>query len=290
MSEETGTTDSTQDGTTTTPALNSFIGDEGELKEGWKESYVPEELRSSPIYDRIKDIKGAFSIIANQEKLVGKKGTILPTDLSKPEEWDAFYETLGRPKTVEDYNLPIPEEYKDYYDEDMIKEARGVFHKIGLNQKQADALWEFEKARVALMDKTLEQEEQRVKLEAETALKQKWGTAYPENMHIADRVISENIPPEKVQDFLDKYGNNPDIAEVLATIGKKFVEHRIISDISLPSASADKRIDELMGKNLPTAQQMTLPYWDSNHVDHKATVEMVQNLMREQAARKTGTT
>lgn len=288
MTEE-GTTDSTLTGTTTDP-LTSFIGEGGELKEGWQNALLPEDLRSQPIYNQVKDIKGAFSIIGNQAKLVGKKGTILPTELSKPEEWDALYETLGRPKTVDDYALPIPKEYEDYFDDGLIKEARGIFHRIGLNQKQADALWEFEKIRIARIDKTIEQEEERTKLEAETALKQKWGTAYPENMHIAGRVINENVPPEKVEAFLGKYGNNPDIAELLAAVGKKFVEHRVISDISLPSASADKRIDELMGKNLPTDQQLKLPYWDRNHVDHKAIVQMVQNLMTEQAARKQGTT
>ena len=172
----------------------SFISEDLTLKEGWQNALLPEDLRSQPIYNQVKDIKGALSIIGNQAKLVGKKGVILPTELSKPEEWDALYETLGRPKTVEDYALPIPEELKDYYDDDLVKNAKSLFHKIGLNQKQANALWEFEKNRNAFIDKTLEQTEIQEKLEAETNLRNKWGNAYDENMHIANRVISDNVP------------------------------------------------------------------------------------------------
>ena len=268
----------------------SFIGDDLILKEGWQQALLPEDLRSQPIYSQVKDVKGALSIIGNQAKLVGKKGVILPTELSKPEEWDEFYKTLGRPETVDDYALPVPEELKDYYDDNFVKDAKSLFHKIGLNQKQANALWEFEKNRNAFIDKALKDNIEQEKLEAETALRNKWGNAYDENMHIVSRVITENVPGDKIEEFLGKYGNDPVVAEILATVGKKFTEHRIITDIETPSASANKRIDELMGKELPTAQQKVMPYWDRTHVDHKKTVELVQALMREEANRKTGTT
>jgi len=287
---ETETTSQTETTDSTQTATESFIGDDLTLKEGWQDALLPEDLRSQPIYNQVKDVKGALSIIGNQAKLVGKKGVILPTDLSKPEEWDEFYKVLGRPDTVDDYALPVPEELKDYYDDELVKSAKDVFHKIGLTQKQANALWEFEKNRNAFIDKALKDNAEREKLEAETALRNKWGNAYDENMHIVSRVITENVPGDKIEEFLGKYGNNPMIAEILATVGKKFTEHRIITDIETPSASANKRIDELMGKGLPTAQQMKMPYWDRSHVDHKKTVELVQALMREEANRKTGTT
>ena len=274
----------------TTPPTppTGFIDSEGVLQEGWKETLLDEDMRSMKIFDNVKDVKGALSILGNQAKLVGKKGYILPTELSDEKEWNEFYKTMGRPETPDDYQMPIPEEYKDYYDDEMVKNAQRVFHKIGLYPKQANELWEFEKQRVVALDKAIAEQEEQYKLESDSRLKTKWGTAYQENMHIADRVISENIEPERLQDFLKKYGNNPDIIEVLATVGKKFVEHKVINEI-LPSDTTDKRIDELMGKNLPTEQQMKLPYWDRTHANHKATVQMVQNLMMEQAQRK-GTT
>ena len=95
---------------------------------------------------------------------------------------------------------------------------------------------------------------------------------------------------DKLEAFKQKYGNDPMIAEILATVGKKFIEHRVITGIETPSASTNKRIDELTGKGLPTEEQKKLPYWDRNHVDHKKTVELVQALYRDEAARKPGTT
>ena len=40
---------------TTTPA--SFIDAEGNVTEGWKEQYVPEEYRTNPVFDRAKTIQ-----------------------------------------------------------------------------------------------------------------------------------------------------------------------------------------------------------------------------------------
>ncbi len=259
--------------------LTSFIGENGELKEGWRNSFLPEDLRGEKIYDSVKDLPTAFKTLGHQAKLVGRKGILLPTEASGQSEWDAFYEATGRPKTAEDYQMPIPEEQKDYYDPELIKEAKTIFHGLGLNQKQAGALWEFEKKRVAAQEKMLNDIEEREYSEADTALHAKWGTAYNENLHLVNRMISENAEPGEEMDYLiAEYGNNPKLANFLHKVGKKFIEHRIITDIDTPSASANEKINELMRSK---------PYIDSLHPDHKAVVQQVQSLFAEQAKRRT---
>lgn len=276
---DTTTTDTASTATTDVP--ESFINKDGTLAEGWRDKYVPEDLRKEKIYDGIRDLPTAFKTLGHQAKLVGRKGILLPTEASGQSEWDSFHEALGRPKTAEEYVMEVPEEHADYFDEELIKEARGIFHGLGFNQKQADTLWEFEKKRVATMDKMLDDFEEQEKSEAETALRNKWGTAYDENMHLANRMISENAVEGEERDYLiAEYGNSPRLAGFLANIARKFVEHKIITGIETPSSDLESRKKELMNSDA---------YKNMNHPDHKSVADQVRGIF-EQIARmqKTG--
>lgn len=287
MAEETGQATATGDtnamgdgtGTLTTEAPESFIGEDGTLTEGWIDRYVPEDLRKEKIYSTIKDLPSAFKTIGHQAKLVGRKGILLPTETSGQSEWDAFHEALGRPKTAEEYVMEVPEDYKEDFSEELIGEAKNIFHGQGFNQKQVDTLWEFEKKRVAATNKALDDFEEREKSEAETALRNKWGTAYNENMHLANRMISENSKDGEERDYLiAEYGNSPRLAGFLANIAKKFVEHKIITDVETPSRDLESKKKELMASKA---------YADASHPDHKSVAAQVRAIFEQLAKMQT---
>jgi hypothetical protein len=278
---QTTTTITAPDTTATTapPAKYAdFIDDEGKLKEGWRSKFLPEDLRGEKIYDVIKDIPNAFKTLGHQAKLVGRKGVLLPSEASGQSEWDAFYEAIGRPKTEADYKIEVEPELKDFVDEELIGTAKKLFYGIGLNQKQVDKIWEFERNRIIAQNKALDDYEAQEKVDAENALRQKWGAAYDENLHLVNRMVSENAEPGEEMDYLlAEYGNNPRFALFLGKVAKKFIEHRIITDIETPSAATDEKIKELMNSK---------PYTDRNHPEHKSVVQQVQNLFAEQARRR----
>lgn len=271
-----------------TPAgPQSFIGEDGNtLAEGWRDRYVPEDLRNDKVYDSIKDLSGAFKTIGHQAKLVGRKGILLPTETSGESEWDTFYEARNRPKTADEYVMEIPEENPDDFSEDLITEARGVFHShpCGFNQKQVDVLWEFEKKRVAAQNKALDDFEAQEKTEADTALRNKWGTAYDENLHLVNRMISENAAEGEERDYLlAEYGNDPKLAGFLGNIAKKFIEHKIITDIETPSADIQSKINEYM--DTPAYKDPAFP----DRKEHKRVVQLVYDLRTQLAGMtKTG--
>ena len=39
--------------------------------------------------------------------MLGKNKVPIPDENASPEEWDKFYEKLGRPKTPDEYNIKI---------------------------------------------------------------------------------------------------------------------------------------------------------------------------------------
>ena len=50
--------------------------------------------------------------IKELQSFAGRKGDI-PKDDATDEEWDAFYQKLGRPETIEGYDFSINEEFKE---------------------------------------------------------------------------------------------------------------------------------------------------------------------------------
>lgn len=277
---QTTATDTATADTATTDVPESFINEDGTLAEGWRDKYVPEDLRKEKIYDAIKDLPTAFKTLGHQAKLVGRKGILLPTETSGQSEIDAFHEALGRPKTAEEYIMNVPEEHVDYFDEELVKEARGIFHGLGFNQKQVDTLWEFEKKRAAATNKAIDDFEEQEKSEAETALRNKWGTAYDENLHLVNRMISENAAEGEERDYLlAEYGNDPKLAGFLGSIAKKFIEHKIITDVETPSSDLESRKKELMAGKA---------YMDASHPDHKSVAAQVRQIFEQIAKMKTG--
>lgn len=260
----------TEEITTEPQPLTTFIGDNGELKDGWKDAVLPENIRSEPIYNQIKDIKGAFSIIGNQAKLVGRKNTI-PDDKSPVEEWNTFYDTWGRPKTSNDYKLDVPETIKEFIDDEKLNNIKSSYHKAGLNQKQAEHFWSLQKSALENLKKEQSNQFEKEKLEAEGQLKTEWGGAYQENMNLVSRMVVEN-GGDLTDWLLEEYGNNPKMAKFLYNISKKFVEHKVITDVDTPIYAADTKIKQLMSDPA---------YLNSRDIRHKDLVQQVQRLFEE---------
>ncbi|MDR1195590.1 MAG: hypothetical protein LBL00_03835 [Endomicrobium sp.] len=86
-----------------------------------------------------KDIAGVVGAYMNAEKLIGapaEEMLRMPKADSKPEEWDAFYARLGKPATVEDYKIELPQGADDSF----LKTITPLFLKNGLTLKQAQGL------------------------------------------------------------------------------------------------------------------------------------------------------
>jgi len=256
-------TEATETETPTTPELSTIIGPNGELLEGWKEHLVPEDMRHEPVYNKFTDLKGALKQIGIQDKLVGRKGVLVPNEKSTATEWENFYEATGRPPTKDDYKLPVPEDLKEYYDPNWIAKGRELLFGIGANQKHADIVWKFEEERIRASLKAITEAEAAEKQECEDALKQKWGDAYEERLLFANRIIEENAPGELKQQILERYGNDPIFAEYTYNIGQKFAEHPEIANKlkvsgAMSPGEANTKMKELIAT--PGYSNQTLKY------------------------------
>ena len=212
-------------------SVSQYIGEDGRFQKGWIDGLVPEDLRSEVVFKDMDktnpNVKDALKMLGNLQRVIGKKGLVQPTDSSTPSEWDAFYKALGRPDKSEEYKVAVKDELKQYYTDDSVKAGKDLFHKIGLNQKQAEALWEFDKQRLEVDLKQKETVEEQQKIDSVAQLKKELGAEYDDYIHIGNRMISENTQEGEQRDKLvEKFGNDPEFIKFVGNIGKKFMEHK----------------------------------------------------------------
>ncbi len=208
----------------------SPVKPDGTFIENWKD-LLPEELREEKSLDSVTDFNNAIKQLVNHKKMVGKDKVVLPNDKSSEDEWNSFYEAIGRPKTHTGYKDPeIPEELSEIFSKDRLERAKERAYTLGATQKQFD---EFIKGEMQEVVQTIQQSEQDrlksirdQKLSAEKELRAELGAAYDERIHLANKVITEGIKDEtKRVEFIEKYGNDPDVIRLLSYVGARTSEH-----------------------------------------------------------------
>ena len=237
----------------------AFISADGEFLPGWKEHFVPEEMRADKVFDTFSTVSEGMKMLGSLQNMIGKKGLIVPGEASPPSEWDIFYRGLGRPDTKDLYVMKVPDDLAEVYDENLVAEAREMFHELGYNQKQVDTMWAFEEKRIRAAQKAIQEAEAKATLDMENFYKEEYQDDWPIMKQRADRLISENTDSQEEQAALvDIIGNNPIVGKFLGTISKKFQEHKIISDPDSVSGMAPsealteaKKIEATPGFILP---------------------------------------
>jgi len=259
-----------------------YIGSEGELKEGWQNAYVPEDIRKDGTWSRFKKIQDVIKSENEARKLVSKKGVILPTEASKPEEWDAFYRLTGKPEKPEDYDIKKPDDFPDdYWDEEFSAAAAQEFHKMHLTKKQAAALLVFDNQRVLNGLKKMKEENDT----AELALRKEAGTKYDEIFHQGKRLLTENlsaIPQELQQNAindLNKAESKPYLFFLLGAIQGKFDDDTLMSGGKLPgSLGIDQQIEALR------SDPAYLDMGNKAPLKHKEIIEKINKLTEQKLA------
>ena len=121
--------------------------------------------------------------------MLGAQGKVaVPSDHSSPEEWEAFFQKVGRPSKADEYQLNKPDALKDIgLDEKSLQEVKSLAHKNGLTQKQLGALGDWYFGTVAKSLESVNQQQVQAKESAINVLKQEWGSNFDANLQAAER-------------------------------------------------------------------------------------------------------
>lgn len=207
---------------------------QSQAQSDWRE-IIPESFREASWATKYKTADDFFKGVDWMNQTIGKKNVVqgieLPGEDAKPEDWDAFYNSLGRPEKPDGYELP---ELKDIPEGFVLPEDKqfwaNMAHRHGLTKKQAAGLFsEFmqdmsERYKSALEGSASAMVEAAKKRMQESAdvLKGEWGDDFGANLNLAKRA-AEHLG---ILDSLDQSGagNDPAVLKLAAELGKMLGE------------------------------------------------------------------
>lgn len=216
----------------------------------------------------------AKSYVHAQRKM-GEKGVRVPDQNSTDEEWAEFYNKI-RPAELDKYEIKNTLGKEAALDEEMFKEFKQNAHKMGLTPKQAQGLvdWFNQTANNAQSQQTLAQKQEYEK--EVNNLKSQWGEATEREMKLATRAFKEFADESDIEYLKSKgLASDPRLIKIFNKIGHGLMEDKFDSEshgnFAFTKDQIDKKIADLRG-------DVNGPYWNSDHPNHKRTVEEVNKL------------
>ena len=253
--------------------------------EDWKAS-LPEDIRDNQLIHNANSIESLAKTAIHAQSMIGADKLAIPGKWANDDDWNNVYTKLGKPEDAQGYKLELKEGTQ--VDKDMESWYRGLAHKAGLNDRQANTIFQEYMAKEAELKAAnappSPEDVEIIKGEAEIALKKEWGKAFDTRMNEAKGVLTE-FAPKDFDQLLTKdgvpLGNDPVFIKTLANIGNyinsKLGEDKMVGSKQQPQytpADAEKEIAALRGDPRDGG-----PYWDKKHPDHIRTVQQVQELM-----------
>lgn len=161
----------------------------------------------------------------------------LPKSFDEEGALDPVYDRLGRPASPDKYDIKLPDGIQ--IDENRLKAAKEIGHKIGLNNKQIQALAEFDASYMGEVMKAHEVEREQ-KMEAEVnALQKEWGAHFEERAELGRRFVRNSLP-----DGIDKEDTLSKIEHAIGTALtlKLFANagEKTMKEHGIPDSSGDR--------------------------------------------------
>jgi hypothetical protein len=226
---------------------------------------LPDGLAHEP---SLQNFDSVDKLAKSYTHLVKKMGVPAEQLLRLPgagEPMDDVYNALGRPETHEHYDM------SDYAPEST-ENFRQLAHEIGLNNDQANTLFN------AYMDSIAGQEESeseafdQFEVENTQALQKEWGGDFDKNVELARRAFMNFATPEAVEIMEQTgLGNHPEILKVFSRVGELLQEDSVLPGSSTPilggmnPAQAQQSIDAKMSD--PNFRNAYLDQYNPGHAD-----------------------
>jgi hypothetical protein len=145
---------------------------------------------------------------------------VLPKEGATPQEMAAFYDRIGRPTEPSGYKLQVPEGLPP----EFANAVSAKMHELGIPQKAGEALgaWWNEQTKTGSAAQT--EQQQQALFADQTALKEAWGAALPQNVEIAKTAARAFGLDEATINGLEKEIGFKRTMELFHKIGSKIGE------------------------------------------------------------------
>jgi hypothetical protein len=234
---------------------------------------IPAELVSNPNLTKYATVGDFVKGHINAVDLLGKKGVIIPDANSSDEIKVNFRKALGIPEKAEDYKFSPIEGFKA--DENIQAQIKGMFLKHNVSAAAADGLQQDYVKMVMGMEQARIKAQNDALLVSQTALKQKWGNKYDDNLALATRMVKQ-VGGDEIITKLGNLESTPEGLEFLVKVAGMLSEDAIgrigFSATTTDKTAAAKTIEDMRNRTGEFADPKH-PLFDENHPGHKRAVE-----------------
>ena len=249
---------------------------------------IPEAYKDRGWVEKIKSPDDLWKTLDNTQSLLGKRPAGVPANDAPDAEWDKFYAAAGRPEKADGYKFSDVEGLPEGLDITPFKaKASEVLHAAGLNQRQADKVWQmFMKAELEAATgnkQAITENQSKLDQEFDNLVKEHFGDKFEQAQNTALEFINQKVP-EGLRSAYAEIADKPKaLAAVIAAVNaaqseiesvkKEYgAEGKLTSGEGTSATSIEEVRKELA--ILRTSQAAK----DFTHADHKATMEKINTL------------
>jgi hypothetical protein len=252
---------------------------------------LPTDLRVNPSLTKFKDVGGLAKSYVELQSALGGDKIALPGKDAAPEEWNEVFNKLGRPETVEGYELSDwqPPENVPWHSEEATTAMIEKMHSHGLSKSQAQGILNDYAELQSAQHNAAQEHALQINTETVESLKSKWGAAFPVKMENARKAslalvekagLDENPFEMELSDGR-KIGDLPGVIQVIAALGEEYSEDAgpgpgVGRTTSTPDEAGDK-----LAAMYADANTMKILN-DSGHPQHKMLYEKMTALQKQQ--------
>lgn len=233
----------------------------------WRDS-LSSDIKDNESLAKFTEIDALAKSYINAEKMIGKDKIVIPTDEA---QWNEAYAKLGRPSDPEGYEIK-PMEGFDVND-DALGFFKGLFHTAGLNQSQAEKLFNGFSGHILESMKGSDDEIMSQMKQEDEVIRKEWGEAYESNVKLANRAAEEFGGEDFVKFLSDSgYQQHPQMLKFLSKIGQMNDEDNLHDGNGDPGMTPDSLKEEINSLMASDA------YTNKSAIDHNDAVKKVAAL------------
>lgn len=209
-----------------------FIGEKGELLDGWKDAFVPEDIRADKVLDTVRDVAGMAKSLSYYHRRMRDAGKVEPDETAPESEKSTYRKLRGVPDNPRDYKLAKPKDFPaEAWNDELARKFEDFAFAQGFSFKEVKAINDWNSAEVMAVLKTNAEKEALLAVGAEEncerILREKAGVNYEARLHLANKFIEENstgYTEEEKKAFLAAVNDprlKPYLFDVFATAQQK---------------------------------------------------------------------
>ena len=210
----------------------------------WWET-LPDELKNEPTVQKYKSVEEAIKGLVNATKLIGRDKVPVPKPDAPKEEWDAFYQAIGRPDTPDGYEIQY-----EGADEEILNSFKQAAHEAGLTPQQVQKIADFWKQTEGQLVEKYEQLAQQQQMQTVQQLQKEWGSKFNAELDTAKKAVRALCDDETIQ-LLNStgLGNDVRIVKLFNKLGKMLTEDQLgsLDNVAADTLSAKQELQKLKG-------------------------------------------